>query len=81
MCIDTKQQSNDFRNESDSTVTREIAEMKSPATLRIYTVLLTGSVTITSSGRLTTFTEMTIVSIFGNLRRTLIGCHFVTDVF
>ena len=74
-------------------VAREIAEMKSSATSRIYTVLLTGSATIskspivlpkpdgTSSGRLNTFKALTIIFIFGSLRRALIGCDFATNVF
>ena len=70
ICIDPKQQSNGFRNESDATVTRGIADIKSPATSRIYTVFLTGFVTIskspvvlpkqhgTSSGSLNTLKEL-----------------------
>ena len=49
MYIDKKQQSNGFRNESDTIVAREIADMKPPATSRISTVLLTGSVKISNS--------------------------------
>ena len=49
MYIDKKQQSNGFRNESDTIGAREIADMKPPATSRISTVLLTGSVKISKS--------------------------------